>query len=75
MAEYEYFNVSMNRRQFRFFKLYKYLLLDDSFADLSSEAKIAYSLFENRHQSSVGNLSYKDEKGFFIFFLFWLFCK
>ncbi|MCR5143161.1 MAG: replication initiator protein A [Ruminococcus sp.] len=69
MADYGYFNINnMNRRQPRFFKLYKYFLLDDSFADLSSEAKIAYSLFENRHQSSVGNPSYKDEKGFFIFF-------
>ena len=70
MAEYNYFNINeFDRRKFRFFKLYKYLLLDDSFAELSSDSKIAYSLFENRHQSSVGNSTYKDDKGrYFIFF-------
>jgi predicted transcriptional regulator len=62
--EYNFLNVAtFCQRKYQFFKLYKLLLTDDSFRELSSDAKIAYSLFENRHQSSVKNPDFKDSDG------------
>ena len=59
----EYINIhEYDDRKYRYFKLYKYLMLDDSFSDISTSAKIAYSLFENRHQLSVDN-GIKDKNG------------
>ena len=67
---YDYYNIgTTNCRKFRFFKLYRYLMTDSSFSGLSSESKIAYSLFENRHQRSIDNKTYRDENGkVFIYF-------
>ena len=59
----EFINIhEYDDRKYRYFKLYKYLMLDDSFSDISTSAKIAYSLFENRHQLSVDN-DIKDKNG------------
>jgi hypothetical protein len=59
-----YFNISnFSQKKYQFFKLYKYFLLDDSFREISSEAKIAYSIFENRHQSSALKPEFTDEDG------------
>ncbi|SDA30036.1 Replication initiator protein A (RepA) N-terminus [Ruminococcus sp. YE71] len=66
---YDFFNVgTTNCRKFRFFKLYRYLMTDSSFTTLSSESKIAYSLFENRHQRSIDNKTYRDENGRVFFY-------
>ncbi len=67
---YDYYNINTyDCRRFRFFKLYRYLLTDSSFDALSSEAKIAYSLFENRHQISIDNKTFHDDNGkVFIYF-------
>ena len=59
----EFINIhEYDDRKYRYFKLYKYLMLDNSFSDISTSAKIAYSLFENRHQLSVDN-DIKDKNG------------
>ena len=42
----EFINIhEYDDRKYRYFKLYKYLMLDDSYSDFSTSAMISYSLF------------------------------